>query len=277
MNLIFKQEHIAKEFSNEGYIQLPNVPVRLIEKCKELFLHHFGELPDGMYISHYENDLAKNIRVSEALLDLFQPWLNEVFIDYKFILGHFISKSHKNSSEFRLHQDWSVVEEESEPFVHIWVPLHDTSKENGGLYVLPKSHRFFGNKRSGSLNIPFVDINEDLKPHIKNLSVARGEAILYHPALFHGSLPNLSQQPRNTVLLTLTSKEAILKYFHQNEEGQIDSYYVKTEELLGNLKHLANGGSPINYTTKESLEVSNSLDNDSIDNDILLMKLGANE
>jgi ectoine hydroxylase-related dioxygenase (phytanoyl-CoA dioxygenase family) len=238
---IIKDGVINRFFEENGYAQITGISNEILDKANLLYNEYFKDQNKSMFVSHQESGVETNIEVNARLHELFKEWLESVFMDYQFVVGNFISKSNVNSSEFNLHQDWNIVEEAEYPFIHIWIPHQDTTSENGGLKILPRSHKIINNNRSGSLGIPFIDIDSQIQPLVKNLNVQKGNCLLYSPALFHGSSPNKSSKPRIVTLLTITHKDAPLKYFHLNEKGQIEVFLIKSEDLFNNLKLLSLG------------------------------------
>ncbi len=269
---IVKDHNLNQYFETNGFSEFHGISSSIINACRDLFKEYFNPVENNMFVSHYESKPEINIAVSNSLQQIFQPWLEVNFVDYKFVIGHYIIKSTVNSKEFALHQDWNIVDEKKFPFIHIWIPLQETNEENGGLYVLPQSHNILGNLRSGSLKIPFVEIENGLANHIKSFQMKEGSAIGYSPALFHGSFPNKSSASRMTVLLAITHKDAPLHYYHKNNDGDLEVYSIENIDLLQNLKHLASGEKPMGKEIIKK-ETITGISNSDINGQLLLSLL----
>jgi ectoine hydroxylase-related dioxygenase (phytanoyl-CoA dioxygenase family) len=107
------------------------------------------------------------------------------------------------------HQDNYFVEAPTDAFVSAWVPLVDVTVENGGLYYFKGSHK------RGKLPVRTVDttgkdkrqavyeetvMDEDY-PKI-DVFVKRGDAVLIHGYVVHGSYQNESAANRYVLLNT---------------------------------------------------------------------------
>ena len=66
-------------------------------------------------------------------------------------------KSTKDSTEFPLHQDWNIVDEKKYISLFFWAPIDVTNEENGTIYLIEGSHKFFTNYRSGSYKSQMIE------------------------------------------------------------------------------------------------------------------------
>lgn len=85
----------------------------------------------------------------------------------------------------------------------VWCPLVDTTETSGGLACVPGSHkggrvkhRFFPEMN----NYHGICEDEFDPSEVRNLRIRRGDAVVFHPFLFHGSVPNRSDGIRWTVV-----------------------------------------------------------------------------
>ena len=108
-----------------------------------------------------------------------------------------------NDRMLPLHQELELL---SLLGVAIWIPLVDTNSQIGGLRVVPGSHKMGVKKhltrdqtKDGYNKVIW---NED-KNKIKHLSVKKGDVVVFHPLLFHGSMPNKSKNARWTLVYRL--------------------------------------------------------------------------
>lgn len=85
----------------------------------------------------------------------------------------------------------------------VWIPLVDLADDSGGLRLLPGSHRqgiFEHQKTDGYPNywaLPRKVIDES---KIEEVRMRRGDGLVFHPFLFHGSNLNNSSKTRWTLI-----------------------------------------------------------------------------
>lgn len=242
---IFRQTDRQKSFREKGYIVIDAFDEAVIEALRQLKHKMPPKVKEApLYASNYETDYANNQRIETGIQDILNDPLNDVFNNYHFLTGHFMIKSPGPDSEFQLHQDWSITDEQVYEVVHLWIPLQDTSPDNGGMFVVDGSHLFFNNLRSGSLDIPRLERDPYVRQIITPLSVKRGEMLVYHPALFHGSFPNTSHADRDVVLVNLIQKGAPLLYYHLASKNEVEVFALSKMALMSDLPFMAKGGRP---------------------------------
>ena len=103
-----------------------------------------------------------------------------------------------------LHQDLRYFRfRPADKIVASWTAINPTHRENGCLAVIPGSHKLslqdHGNPDWDYVNAGFFaieDINLEDRVHI---DMRRGETLLFHPLLIHGSGRNRSTQFRRTI------------------------------------------------------------------------------
>lgn len=99
--------------------------------------------------------------------------------------------AHQDSGYFEPYCDDSLI-------ITMWVPLVDTNRDNGCLYVLPGSHKgpVVEHKMHGSGK--YLAIDKDTQPEIEQVfcPVPKGGVLLLNNKVIHGSLKNSSKQVR---------------------------------------------------------------------------------
>lgn len=270
MKAIFKDIDLQKQFEQNGYVILPFLNTEEVERLKDIYTEKFSNKQvTGLYPSHSRNDYDLTIEVSNQIIDIFKHRANEILYNYKIFFGHFMVKSNVDSQEFELHQDWSIVEESKYNVAQMWCPLVDTSKENGGMFLIPGSHHFFSNFRSGSLFRFHIKLSERTQTYIVPLKIKAGDILLYHNRLIHGSFPNQSNQPRLVAMGNATEIEAEYIYYQKSTKAPnlLDTYRLDREVFLKNLNVFEKGGVPAEF---ELLNTISYNDNPIAESDILL-------
>lgn len=92
--------------------------------------------------------------------------------------------------------------------VTLWVALDDADAGNGGLHVVPGSHRggLLPHDRNDqrlsselfNVSLPTATVDEAAAV---NLDLQAGDVSAHHPALIHGSGPNTSDRPRRALVI----------------------------------------------------------------------------
>jgi ectoine hydroxylase-related dioxygenase (phytanoyl-CoA dioxygenase family) len=185
------------------------------------------------------------------------PALEKSFDDFNFFMGGFMVKEANNPNELRLHQDWNIVDESQYTSYQIWIPLDLSYPGNGGMFVLPGSHRFYQNYRSGSYGIPDVNTDEIIRSYVVDMIIPPGQALVFHNSLFHASYPNGSPKNRISAIISIYKKEAPLTYCHKNAENNCTEIYGITPEIfLTSLNTLENGGVPEHPLSKVTVPIN---------------------
>ena len=105
------------------------------------------------------------------------------------------------------HQDYSYWTRTT-PMAHIscWIGLDDSTRENGCLHYVPRSHRWQLLPRKGFAN-DMDTILEWLTPEQRAefkpvaIELQAGECSFHHPLMVHGSYANQTARPRRAVVI----------------------------------------------------------------------------
>ena len=175
-------------------------------------------------------DPAIRKEVITATAEVVLPALEPFFVEDAELLGSALQiKPPSESSELNPHQDSSLVDERRWPSVYAWIPAADTDERNGGLFVLPGSHRF-GN-RQRTLNVPWQleSYIEAMRERGTSLRVEAGQVVFFDSATVHWSPPNRSDQLRVAVNSFVKPSAAPLLHFFADERtspGTVEAYEI---------------------------------------------------
>ena len=236
MKSIIKDLEKSAFFRKKGYAIFKINDLNLLNDLSLLFETEFPDVFENIFVSHFNDNFAKNKLVSNSILEVLKSEINSHFKNYQSIIGHYVSKVDSKNDFFNLHQDWSYVDEARYEVGHLWIPLIDVTKENGCMFVLEKTHRD-GQLRSASFGINSTPLNESLEDKITTLELKKGEFLFYHPALFHGSFPNNTSIKRTAVIAPFTDKEAPL-YYYDKIDGRKNiksDFFLKEHFLINQL------------------------------------------
>lgn len=154
-------------------------------------------------------------------------------VSVRFWHDQLFSKPAKHGGVVAWHQDYSYWTRTG-PMSHLtcWIGLDNSSKANGCLHYIPKSHNW------GLLDMPNIAgdmlglnkfLNEEQKEDLKNevaIEMPLGYATFHHPLLVHGSYENKSE---------LSRRAMVLNVFADGTKSKTD------DELLQNVPIIKNG------------------------------------
>lgn len=239
----FRDEALQDEFNRNGYVTLdllsPSEVASLRGEHERLMKsRQEGRGRQHLYESSRTHDLEWNLEVSSIIRQALLEPVKRYFQNHELFGGTFLLKVPKVSTLLPLHQDWSVVDEDRYQSLFVWCPLVDTGPENGGLFVLPGSHAYFHNYRSGSMPSRRILPEGKIKEHIVDLVLPAGRGIAYADRLFHGSYGNTTDQARIVFTARVNQQEAELLYYHKVDADRVDViraspiFYLKDGEGL---------------------------------------------
>lgn len=262
---LIKDKDYATALDTMGFCVAPLFSAEQIRQMKELY-HQYAidNKVEGLIASHSKTTGDQSNSVRNRIFEILRPALENQFEDIDFFIAGFMVKEGHTEAELPLHQDWNILDESQYTSYQIWVPLDLSYAENGGMFVVPGSHHFFNNYRSGSYGIPKVIPDESLRPLLVDMIIPPGGALVFHNSLFHGSYPNHSGANRISAIVSVYQKSAKLQYYHKNTaEGRTDIYGITPDIFLRSLNKLENGGIPDGPLYHETTAI-NSIENDKI-------------
>lgn len=262
---LIKDPDYAKALDTLGFCVAPLFDIGQILAIKELYNQFaIDNKVQGLIASHSKTTAEQSKDLRNKIGEVVMPSLKSNFENFDLFIAGFMVKEANTPGELPLHQDWNILDESKGVSYQIWVPLELSHTENGGMIVLPGSHRFFNNLRSGSYGIPVVNMDDAIRPMLVNMTIPPGSALIFHNSLFHASYPNYANTNRVAAIISVYQKDVPLSYFDKNTaENRTDVYGITPEIFLQSLNKLENKGqpdSPLSHTTT----VINNIENDKI-------------
>lgn len=142
-------------------------------------------------------------------------------------LASYISKGAGGGSRCDYHQDLTYTDERHSRAVLVWAPLVDTDAHLGGMRVVVGSHRWTDGIRAGSMRaLPTAPLQQAFDRLAVDVPVPAGSALVYDPALVHGSTPNHGQGVRPVLAVASAPVGAALVHFHQSDSGRLEGFCV---------------------------------------------------
>lgn len=228
----FQEEKLHQALKEEGYFIIPLLSVHEID-----FLTAFQrEVPEqnGAFIAsaHLEEiEIRKSI--SEKLKKVIEPKINELIKGVDVLGASFVIKSPGYNEILQPHQDWNIVDETNYRSYNIWIPLVNTSKDNGAIMIMPGSHAWIETLRHSSIPCAFREVHKELIHHMITLEIPAGYALIYDHALIHASHANSTNEKRIAIAAGIKPVEAHMLTFW-NENGVIEMYDTDENHFLEN-------------------------------------------
>ena len=122
------------------------------------------------------------------------------------------------NSDLLIHQDSTVIDEEKDYCLFIWIPFCDITMENGPVAFLSGSHLWGNTQRSLGVPWQFRNHTKTLYKYVKPVLIKAGDVLVFDPATIHSSAPNLSKEIRHAITITVLRKNYQLVYYFRNKE-----------------------------------------------------------
>lgn len=140
------------------------------------------------------------------------------------------------NSDLLIHQDSTVIDEEKDYCLFVWIPFCDITMENGPVAFLSGSHLWGNTQRSLGVPWQFRHHTDTLYKYVKPALIKAGDALVFDPATIHSSAPNLSTEIRHAITVTVLRKNYQLVYYFRNKEiadDLIEKYEVDENFYYG--------------------------------------------
>jgi hypothetical protein len=215
----------AASFRRDGFVVVPFLDPDRVAALRERVLPLVPE-ESGPFFSLYRNDDPEiRRRLDTAVRAELEAASTGVLRDHRIFLGSLLVKFPGDASYLAPHQDWSFVDEERFASGILWFPLQATDEHNGGMCVVPGSHRMDLPDRGAPLDYPI----EEYLDGLVQVTTRPGEALVMHNALIHGSRENRSGELRVVMVLGFASEGADLLHYFTDDEGRKWRYRVEPE------------------------------------------------
>ena len=234
----------VEAFRTDGYL-IPKRPVLPqpkfdgLKACFEKILADLpaGERPEAMDVPHFMHPELLEWALDDAILNLVEPITGP---DIALFSTHFICKPEGNGRRVPWHEDSSYWKNQLDPMevVTVWLALDPSTKENGCMMVIPRTHR---EAQQGFSDYSPVDAsknvfpNEIVKEHRDDdrrvyIELQPNQCSLHDGRIQHGSEPNTSNLRRCGWTIRFTS--TAVKYADFKGAHQI--YLARGRDRAGN-------------------------------------------
>lgn len=228
---ITRSPELAQHLNEQGYAVLDLLNESEVAKIMAFKNENDMHISfhNGIHISFEHSDLNRTT-LNNKIECLLEDGVNQHFVSHKILQCSFLLKEPlSNTNSIDIHQDWSFVNEhEGFKSYTVWTALHDIDNNNGGLYVIPKSHRITNYPRKVPVSLhttPLKLFEKELKGWALPIFLKKGQAIIYDHRTLHGSFPNTSQKERVVVGFSITHIDSELQLYYTNPVDNKDKLY----------------------------------------------------
>lgn len=222
--LIFKSQEHQDIFDRQGFITLPFLLPEEIEILDKYFDEtHPNLIENGFVSGSYSSDFDYKKRASDKIVEIFTRAYEKYFKNYTPFGGAFLYKTPGNQSSLAAHQDWTIVNEDTDVALNCWVPLCDITAENGPIMIMPGS-QYNKHKALRAPTLPFFFSGNDdvVMEQLEPMIVPAGSAVILNQSVIHYSPANTTNKIRKAITAGVKSSGAQM-YFH---------YKIPNENLL---------------------------------------------
>jgi hypothetical protein len=252
---MLRSKDALQKMQREGAVVIPFLLPAELEELRNFYneiKHQPLQFTHGMHMTLWHSDVAFKLKVQNGLLKILNPAYRRNFSNCRRLNNIFMVKQAHTPGEFAMHNDWSIVDETKYDSINVWIPLQDTTPENGALWVLKGSHRIDLPIRGGGALLPdFTAFAEPLKPYCKPIAAKAGEAILFYHKTIHGSYPNATGADRVVSTFSVIPKQASLQIsFQKDKDSPLeiheppDDFNYKYNDLLNDTNTFAPSNKP---------------------------------
>ncbi len=204
---IFVDPDVQHDFDRDGYAVIrllsPERAAAVVAalpsiRCGKDFTPNSSKLDHAYHVSLLDPDLAYRDAAWALVQDALRDPLDSVLTGYRMLTGGLLVKP-AGAVSLPMHRDWTMLPDVDQVALNVWCPLIDVDENNGGLALLPGSHRLVPNVEAAHVRPFFADYG-DLLAHLSvSLPLAAGEAVIFDYRTIHGSRANRSAQPRPVI------------------------------------------------------------------------------
>jgi hypothetical protein len=242
--MLFKSQALRDELKENGYVVIPFLEAEELKKLNDFYTSvHGGDNPpnftEDIHMTTWCSDPGYKRAIAAGLMDIFTNASDRFFQNYRRLNNVFIVKKSGKQTNFKVHQDWNVVDETRHESVNVWVPLHDVNEQSGALWLLKKSHKINRHIRGAGYLFP------EYGPHLQvlqekaiSVKLKAGEAIVFYHSMIHGSPPNLAGSNRKAACFTVLQKNTPLCIYYQPSADAPLQQYEPEDEFMYNYINL---------------------------------------
>lgn len=223
----FAEENMNVAYKRDGYITTSLCNSEMLYQLQELYKNFDQNIDSPFYCSNWNAVPEVRIKENLCICNILSTELKKLMPDYEMLYSSFITKKFHLSEKIHPHVDWQFVEEPNQIAFNVWMPFVKTNRINGGLWVVPGSHKWTNEKRGPNIEI---QISTEMLKDKKDIPLRAGEAIIYDTRLIHGSFANRWPFKRIALANIMVPCNKIIIHHYKNPTNkQINSFKVDSD------------------------------------------------
>ncbi len=235
---VFHSANLNKSLRKDGIVKfkLENFAASNYRSFLEITVNGYPkEFESAFYgsVSIAEMDVKR--KVHNGIQKMLSATTDSLLVNHKLLTYFFLIKGIGKKSILKLHQDWSIVDERKYRAYNLWIPLCDSTKKNGTLYVAKGTHRMPLNVRGAGIPPKYAEHFSAVKNYFEAIEVKEGEALLFDSRLLHYSPSNTSDVSRTAIINNVIPNSAETMCFHGSENNDlftVDRYDVPDDLFI---------------------------------------------
>ncbi|MEZ5002390.1 MAG: phytanoyl-CoA dioxygenase family protein [Chitinophagales bacterium] len=238
MKRMFLDDKEEQEVLENGFIVKPLLSKEDVQKCMDVFRKTDEGIEDGKYNTLDVDDYQNRLDVFNDLNDIFKDQITSQLNGYRHLGFNFAAKKALSKEKFPMHIDNNHCSREMYRGLNVWIPLVDVNKENGGLYIVPKTHKLPFTLNGIGMPFPYKRYKRLFLHKAKFVNMKAGDALFFDDRVVHGSMTNKKNEDRIAIITALVPKEAqFLLYVHYPELKPNEMELFRAEDdMFLNLK-----------------------------------------
>jgi hypothetical protein len=229
MKEILHHKKAKDKLLKKGYVVVDFAAPSKISQLYNFYTSNPQTTSDTFHTTHFSTDVAYKTLVHNHIISFLQNELFNQFNNYTAVFANFMVKEGGGNNPMPLHADWTYVEEDMTESFAIWIPLIDTTIENGCIGVIPYSHQLSCKIRGPRILQWEPPIGDTLIERTGELIPMKiGQALIYNHRTLHYSLPNNSLKIRPAINISLVPNGSqIIHYTMPKGEKKILKFEVE--------------------------------------------------
>lgn len=225
----FREEPLERDLEERGYAVARLLEADRAAALREAILALRGESRfaqvrlEGQLLPNHNSALDEDPeyrrRISTLAVEALAPSIAAILDRYRIVSAALVLKN-PGAQEVSLHSDWTLTREPELRTVTIWCALADVDPGNGGLEVVPGSHRLVPQVTGPGIAEYHFPFAQRLRPYAVPVPLRAGEAVLFDYTLLHGSSVNASGAPRPAIMLSCVPEEAEAVFYRNDPGGE---------------------------------------------------------
>lgn len=235
---LFDSPTLQTQLDQNGFVLIDFIGSETVNTLTEFYTKGL-DLGDesGFKIGLDMKDKALVKETTNFLKSILEPTAQSAFHDSKIFTASYVVKYPGKEAIVPPHQDWTFTDESKFASYTVWIPLVDTTIENGALCVIPGSHKFFDHPRSSpspQSKSAIADHMFTLFPYAKAIPMKAGQALIFNNKTIHASPPNVSENTRLAVGIGVVNSNAPLWHYYQSpkQENTLEKYEVDEDFFI---------------------------------------------